>query len=132
MDFFIHPSIFIAETKEKGLGIFTRESLPAGLCVELSPVLVMDEAARLHLDKTLLHDYIFEWMPSGVNQCCMALGYLSIYNHAPASNCEYFMMYDENKMYIQTIRPLVAGEELSINYNGDWNNSAPVWFQLND
>jgi len=23
-----------------------------------------------------------------------------------------------------------AGEELFINYNGDWNNDKPVWFDL--
>ncbi|MEO6832255.1 MAG: SET domain-containing protein-lysine N-methyltransferase [Chitinophagaceae bacterium] len=132
MDFFIHPAIYIAQTERKGLGIFTREALPEGFCVEVSPVLVMDAMARNNIDKTLLHDYIFEWIPDGEKQCCMALGYLSIYNHSPTSNCEYFMLYDEHKMYIQTIRPLVAGEELSINYNGDWNNSAPVWFPLND
>lgn len=132
MDCFIHPAIFVGETERKGLGIFTREALPAGLCVEVSPVLVMDALARERLDKTLLHDYIFEWMPSSKKQCCMALGYLSIYNHSAASNCEYFMVYDECKMYIETIRPLVAGEELSINYNGDWNNDAPVWFPLSD
>lgn len=132
MDFFIHPALVVLPTKNKGLGVFTRKALPEGLCVEVSPVLVMDSAARQHLDETLLHDYIFEWMPEEEKQCCVALGYLSIYNHAQESNCEYFMEYDENRMYIQTIRPLKAGEELTINYNGDWNNTAPVWFPLAD
>ena len=29
---------------------------------------------------------------------------------------------------IKTVKPVEAGEELLINYNGDWNNDNPVWF----
>jgi SET domain-containing protein len=30
---------------------------------------------------------------------------------------------------IKTVRDIDAGEELFINYNGDWNDETPVWFQ---
>ena len=112
--------------------MFTRAALEADREIEASPVIVMDAAARLLLDKTLLHDYIFEWQPEGTNQCCVALGYLSLYNHSYASNCEYFMDYASQTMHIKTVKPIAAGDELTINYNGDWNDEKPVWFDVAD
>lgn len=129
-DCFIHPALFLAETTSKGRGLFTADSLPEDVLIETSPVLVMDAAARLHLDQTDLHDYIFEWQPEDQNLCCMALGYLSVYNHSYTSNCEYFMDYPSNTMSIKTVRAIAANEELTINYNGDWNDAKPVWFEV--
>jgi uncharacterized protein len=89
----------------------------------------MDAEARKKIDQTLLHDYIFEWQAEGRNDCCLALGYLSVYNHSFSSNCEYFMDYESNTMSIKTVRRIQAGEELTINYNGDWDNQSPLWFR---
>jgi len=130
MDYHIHPEIFPAETTNKGLGVFTRADLAADTIIESSSVLVMDPDARPLLDKTRLHDYIFEWNPDGQNLCCVALGYLSLYNHSYQSNCEYFMDYDHDIMQIKTCRDIPAGTELCINYNGDWDDPKPVWFEV--
>ena len=90
----------------------------------------MSHADRQLLDKTLLHDYIFEWQPDGELMCCMALGWIPVYNHSYRSNCEYFMNYDEQTMFIKTVRDIKSGEELTINYNGTWNDKAKVWFNV--
>jgi SET domain-containing protein len=82
---------------------------------------------RKLLDQTLLHDYIFEWGPDS-KQCCMALGYIAVYNHSYKSNCEYEMDFKNEIIKIKTIRDIEAGEELFINYNGDWNNDNKLWF----
>lgn len=86
---------------------------------------------RHHLDKTLLHDYIFEW---GIKkeQCCMALGWIPIYNHSYESNCEYFMDYAEELITVKTVRNVGVNEELTINYNGDWDDEKKVWFKTAD
>jgi SET domain-containing protein len=88
----------------------------------------LEQADRELLDKTLLHDYIFEW-GGRKKQCCMALGYIPIYNHSYTSNCEYEMDYEEETMTVKTMRAVKAGEELFINYNGNWNDARPVWFE---
>ena len=98
------------------------------MIIECSPVLIMNAAARIHLDRTALHDYIFEWQPEGELLCCIAWGYLSLYNHSYTSCCEYFMDYTSGTMSIKTVRAIAASEELTINYNGDWNDAKPVWF----
>lgn len=125
------PGLYIAETKLKGRGMFCHEIIAADTVIEVSPVIVMPGRDREHLDKTLLHDYIFEWTPEGREKmCCMALGNIPIYNHSYTSNCEYFMDYEEHTMMIKAVRDIPAGEEITINYNGDWNDEKKVWFDV--
>ncbi|RYZ00526.1 MAG: SET domain-containing protein-lysine N-methyltransferase [Chitinophagaceae bacterium] len=102
-------------------------AMPAQMLVEVAPVIVLSARHRKLLDETLLHDYIFEWGKSRT-QCCMALGYISLYNHSYSSNCEYEMHYDEQLILIRTVRPVKKGEELFINYNGVWDDASPLWF----
>jgi SET domain-containing protein len=112
-----------------GRGVFTSENIQEGRLIESSPVIVMSMEERKLLDQTLLHDYIFEW-GAKKDQCCMALGYVAVYNHSPTSNCEYEMDFDRQMVNIKTVRFIKAGEELFINYNGDWNDLKPVWFEI--
>lgn len=123
--------LYIKPTTNKGRGIFTSENIDANTLIEESPVIVMKKNDRIHLDKTLLHDYIFEW---GIkkDKCCMALGYVPVYNHSYKSNCEYFMNFEEETILIKTVRLIKSGEELTINYNGDWNNPKKVWFDVKE
>ena len=125
----IKQFLYVQETTTKGRGVFTRQNIDAGAVIEESPVIVMTAQDRVLLDKTLLHDYIFE-CGNEKDQCCMALGYLSIYNHSYGSNCEYFMDFEEQTIRIKTIRAIKKGEELTINYNGDWNNNKKIWFDV--
>lgn len=132
----LKPYLFVDSTNEKGRGVFTRERIPANTVIEISPVIAMEKADREHLDKTLLHDYIFEWgkqkdLPAGqAGKCCMALGLIPIYNHSYKSNCEYFMDFEDESIMIKTVRVIEKGEELTINYNGDWNDGNKVWFDV--
>jgi len=121
------PSLHIRDTKEMGRGVFTNADIEEDTIIEVSPVIVMSGEERKLLDQTLLHDYIFEWGEKS-KQCCMALGYVAVYNHSYKSNCEYEMNFDEQLITIKTMRYIKAGEELFINYNGDWNNSKKLWF----
>jgi SET domain-containing protein len=125
----IHPSLYIDLTQKKGKAVFTNIDIDAGVVIELSPVIVMKKEDRVHLDKTLLHDYIFEW-GENKDQCCMALGFIPIYNHSYTSNCEYFMDFEEEIIFVKTVRAIKKGEELTINYNGDWNDATKVWFEV--
>ena len=127
----ILPCLIIAPTAAMGRGVFTTENIEAGTLIEVSPVIVMSATERKLLDQTLLHDYIFEWGEER-DQCCMALGYISIYNHAYESNCAYETDFDFGQIRITAIRSIAEGEELFINYNGEWNDPKPVWFHLDN
>ena len=123
----IFHGIYIDKTETMGRGVFTSINIEANTVIEISPVVVMTKEERKLLDQTLLHDYIFEW-GVGKDHCCMALGYVPVYNHSYKSNCEYEMNFENATIKIKTIRSTKAGEELFINYNGDWNDPNPVWF----
>jgi SET domain-containing protein len=123
----ILPSLFISESPGRGRGVFTGEALSKGIVVEVSPVIVMSREERGMLDQTLLHDYIFLW-GGNQEQCCLGLGYLSLYNHDYQANCDYEMEFDQALIRITTIREIKQGQELCINYNGNWNDARPVWF----
>ncbi|WP_207510239.1 SET domain-containing protein [Longitalea luteola] len=124
----ILPCLYIAPTPKMGRGVFTSEKLKARTVIEIAPVIVLSLADRKLIDQTLLHDYIFEWGEQQ-DQCCMALGYVPVYNHSYRSNCEYEMDYEGHLISIKTVRAIKPGEELFINYNGEWNNEKKLWFE---
>src|SRR5664279_1652097 len=125
----ILPCLYIADSVNRGRGVFSSENLTKGRIIEIAPVIVMSSEDRVILDKTLLHDYIFLW-GTDETQCCVALGYVSIYNHDYQSNAEYEMDFEANSIRIRTVREIKKGEEIFINYNGNWNDETPVWFDL--
>ena len=124
----ILPCLFVSESEGKGRGVYTNTFIAAGTIIEISPVIVMPAADRILLDKTLLHDYIFEW-GTDKTQCCMALGLVPIYNHSYNSNCEYFMDYATDSIMLKTVKNIEGGEEVLINYNGDFDDKTLLWFE---
>ena len=124
---YISEALYVAPTDRMGRGMFTQANLRKNTLIEIAPVIVMSRADRAMLDQTLLHDYIFEWGDQA-QSCCMALGYVPLYNHSYRSNCEYEMDFARELIRVKTVRAVKAGEELFINYNGDWNSERRVWF----
>ncbi|MEN9685051.1 MAG: hypothetical protein RLZZ28_837 [Bacteroidota bacterium] len=124
----ILPILSVAPSDQRGRGVFSTEKIEAGTVIEISPVLVLSAEERKTVEKTLLFDYIFEW---GIDkkEACVALGYLSMYNHSYRANCEYEMDFDNLLMTVKTVRTIEAGEELFFNYNADFDNASPIWFE---
>ncbi|UYQ91508.1 SET domain-containing protein [Chitinophaga horti] len=125
----IKPYLYIDKSPGMGRGVFTKESIPAGTRIETSPVLVLSYDDTETVDKTKLHNYIFLW-GKRETKSCIALGFCSVYNHAYQPNCEYEMDFSEETMSIITLRTIKKGEELFINYNGDVEDTSPVWFDV--
>jgi len=124
---YLHPDVIVAKTKNKGRGVLAEKNIAADTVLEIAPVIILPGSDRKLLDETLLHDYIFEW-GDAKQECCIALGYVSLYNHAYLSNCEYEMNFKKQLITVTTVKNVKAGEELCINYNGEWNNEKKVWF----
>ena len=125
----ILPYLYMDVVEGKGRGMFSRRNIPANTVIEIAPVVVMPYHERLLLDKTALHNYIFEWGYKK-DMCCMALGYIPIYNHSYSSNCEYEMDYDKEIITVKSVRLIPKGEEITINYNGVWNDPKKIWFDV--
>jgi SET domain-containing protein len=124
----IKNCLYIKNIEGKGRGVFSAGKIDKDTVIEEAPVIVMNHDDKMLLDQTLLHDYIFDW-GNDKDKCCVALGFVSIYNHSYSSNCEYFMDFEEDTIQIKTVREIQPGEELTINYNGDWDDKKQVWFE---
>jgi len=125
----IQPYLTIAPSSGMGRGVFASEDIKKDTIIEVSPVIVLSKEERCLADQTILHDYLFEWDPRS-DQACMAMGYVPVYNHSYASNCEYEMDYADRIITVRAVRDILKGEELFINYNGDWDDPSPVWFDV--
>jgi hypothetical protein len=125
---YLLDGVHVAGTKKMGRGVFTSKPIKEGTLIELAPVVVMSGEDRLLLDKTLLHDYIFEWGKEK-DQCAMALGLVSVYNHSYNANCQYGMYFKKASISIIAVQDIKAGEELYINYNGTPDDEKKVWFE---
>ena len=130
MEIKFYTKLYIDESEGRGRGVFTKNNLDPMTTIEISSVLALTPEARELLEQTELYNYIFEW---GVDkkQCCVAWGYISIYNHSFEPNCDYFMSYEDSTITIKTIKTIKAGEELTINYNGEIDNKNKLWFDVN-
>jgi SET domain-containing protein len=124
----ILPCLAIAPSSDRGRGVFTTEPIAKGTIVEISPVLVLGPDDRQKVEQTLLFDYIFEW-GNEYKGACVALGYLSLYNHSYNANCLYEMDFEQEIMRITSVKEIAASEELFINYNAEPDDEKPIWFE---
>ena len=40
------------------------------------------------------------------------------------------MDFEDSSIMVKTVSVIENGEELTINYNGDWNDGKKVWFDV--
>jgi SET domain-containing protein len=123
----ISPYLIIAPSDNRGRGVFSLKNIRANTIIEISPVLVFSSTERKVIENTKLFDYIFEWGKTK-KQGCLALGYVSLYNHAYESNCDYEMDFEHRLVTIRTVKKISKGEELFINYNAHPTDTTKVWF----
>jgi SET domain-containing protein len=123
----ILPSIEIKNSPKRGRGVFATADIKKGTVIEISPVVVLSEKERKTVEQTILFDYIFEW-GENKKKACVALGYVSLYNHNYTANCEYEMDFKKRIMTITTVKNIKQGEELFVNYNANPNDKTKVWF----
>ncbi len=123
------PSIYVGKSNLHHRGVFASRDIEEGTTIEICPVIIIPEKDVPIIDKTILHDYYFTWgdeQTEGV----IVLGYGSIYNHAVDANADFIMDYEEMTMDFVANRYIKSGEEITINYNGEQGNDAPVWFEV--
>ena len=119
--------IEVRKIRSKGRGIFATAFIPEGTVFERAPVLVMPaKEINVEQEDTVLSHYLFGW---GKNTVAMALGFGSLYNHSYSPNARYEDVNGQMKNYI-AIRDIQAGEEVTINYNGDADSKELVWFDV--
>ena len=122
------PSLFVAESDLGGRGIFTAALIPEGSLIEICPVIVIPGDERQLIDKTTIYDYYFLW-GSQEEDCAMALGYGSLYNHSFAPNAIYEADFEHKTIRFFALKDIEVGEEITVNYNGSPEDDEAVWFE---
>jgi hypothetical protein len=92
--------------------------------VERSPVLPL---ALADSESPGLSDYGMAWeenfdSPTPGRECCIGLGYLSLYNHGDQPNARLEHHYDSDEISVVALRDIAAGEEITYDY------VVPLWF----
>jgi SET domain-containing protein len=76
-------------------------------------------------EEATLGYYVFDWVRANY---AIALGNGSLFNHSYEPNVVYLMRTRSAQIWFQTVRDIEAGEELTINYNGDPDDQSMVHF----
>ncbi|GJM33299.1 MAG: SET domain-containing protein-lysine N-methyltransferase [Saprospiraceae bacterium] len=121
------PFVYFGPSPLGGRGVFTLQEIPKGALIEVCPVIVLSETDKSLIHKTHLHDYYFLWGKEE-RECVIALGFGSLYNHLYTPNAEYVIDEEQQCIDIYSIRDIKAGEEITLNYNGDPMDRTRVWF----
>ena len=110
--------ITVKRVPGKGRGVFAVRDIARDAQIERVPVIVIP-TQDVYSDEGdgKLSEYVFEW---GANTVALALGYGSLYNHSSNANARYEDDGQQTKVYI-AVRRIKAGEEITINYNGEPN-----------
>jgi uncharacterized protein len=124
---FTKSNLYIAESKLCDKGVFSRTTFKAGELIECCPLLVFTNEDVTFLKHTNLYNYYAlkgrEDIPT-----VLPLGFGSIYNHSSPSNAEYKIDLDKKIATITSVSSIEANTEITINYNGRFNDDNPVEF----
>ncbi len=118
--------ISVKKSKLHGRGVFAKIDIKKKEIIEECPVILIPIKEEKLLDKTFLHNYYFEW---DKNNIAIILGYGSIYNHSYNANAEFDSNPKNKTMFLTAIKNIKKGDEITVNYNGDFNDNKKVWFE---
>ncbi|MEJ1969624.1 MAG: SET domain-containing protein-lysine N-methyltransferase [Rhizomicrobium sp.] len=116
--------IAVVRIEGKGRGVVAAQPIAAGELIERSPVLPL---ALKDSECPGLNDYGMAWEenfdnPTPGRECCIGLGYLSIYNHGAPPNATLDHHYDSDEISVIALRDIAPGEEITYDY------VVPLWF----
>lgn len=120
------PDAYIDDTgTPKGRGVFAARNYKQNEIVEVCPVIIIEQPL-----KTLpqpLKTNVFNWgaLAKTHTSFAIALGFGSMYNHDNPSNMRYQAKSKECTLVFSTVRTVLKGEELTINYNA--LGGGPIW-----
>jgi hypothetical protein len=118
--------ICVKRVKGKGRAVFAQKPIKAGQTIEAAPILRVPLTSLVDgMNCPELSRFFFVWDDGHV---AIALGFGSLYNHSYQPNAHY----EHGNMMISyhALRDIPAGEEITINYNGDPEDRDHVGFDV--
>lgn len=106
-------------------GVFATQDIKKGELIHSAPVIPYPNAQHKYIEKTVLDDYVYEY---GINHSAIVLGYGMLFNHSYEPNATYDISFEKHTFDYFAYKDIKAGEEVTINYNGDVDDNEPLWF----
>lgn len=119
--------IRVGQSAGKGRGIFATRKILCSEMIEEAPVVVVPREQVAHLDATALCDYYFLWS-ADEKDAALLLGQCSLCNHSYEPNARFVLHPKRRTIGFIALRDILAGEEVTTNYNGDPGSRKPLWF----
>lgn len=120
----MHLPFELKRTPSKGLGVFATEDIKKGEVIESCPLIVLTPTERQHAEKTLLSHYMYPWRST--RSASVVFGYGSIINHSFSPNADWRQDFRSSRMVYRALRDIAAGEEITVNYNGEPDDMTPI------
>jgi SET domain-containing protein len=125
-EFYLSPSIAVAQIKGKDLGVVATARIEESEIIECCPVVVLRPSKQLDSNWRRLHRVMLEtvfsdhhfWWDSKYG--ALPLGYGCVYNHSAKPNTEVFRFIRERKMAFVANRFIREGEEITHKYRHVW------------
>ncbi|KKQ74038.1 MAG: Nuclear protein SET [Candidatus Woesebacteria bacterium GW2011_GWB1_38_5b] len=118
-------SIEVKKIGKKGRGVFALKDFKRGEVIEKAPIIKLTPKERKHCEKTILLYYLYPW--NSLSDAAIALGYGSIYNHSENPNAHWVTLHKSRIMKYRAIKDIEAGEEITVDYNGDYEPDDMDW-----
>ncbi|PFN98152.1 SET domain-containing protein-lysine N-methyltransferase [Bacillus sp. AFS076308] len=121
--------LFEVKECKYGRGIFATRNISKGELIHEAPIIISPSDEYKYLKKTIFIEYVF-WWGENLEECALALGYGSLFNHSYTPNGLYKLNLTQKTIDFYAHTDIKEGEEIMINYNGDPENDTPVWFDV--
>lgn len=115
----VQPPLHIRHVPGKGRGVFAVRDLAEGEILDEAYVLLISAEEAERLEATPLGQHYFHWEGDDDDdqwRGAVALGVVSLVNHSPNPNAGVWQDYTRERMILETLRPIAAGEEILIDY----------------
>jgi SET domain-containing protein len=119
--------LYIKEVEKKGRGVFRSVPVAAGELIELCPMLIFSRDDFEKMKFTFIINYCFLYNQAE-KVAGLATGFGSLYNHSTPANAFHKINKEEKSVSIFAVRDIAAHEEICINYHGEYNSEATIWF----
>ena len=117
--------LYLSASPIHGLGVFTTLAIKKRTLIEIAPFIQGSAEDYALLSPTMLHYFMVADKKAPI---AIGLGFSSWYNHSCPANAIYTIHKKKMIIEIKAVRNIEAGEEITINYHGVFNNNTPIEF----
>lgn len=126
--------LYLKDTGHKGRGVFCMSDIRAGEVLEVTPTIILNEAATNRVDNTILANYTFQLGAvskahrkrlhiKNIKKCSgVIMGIISYFNHSEDPNAEVQWEEHNGTLYhlVKALRRIPKNTEICTTYGAGW------------